>query len=254
MPTRVHELTDAGIKAAKNYLGALRNGFAIPFPDTLLTDPQYAKPADPPAYVERRPFASRRDAGVYLTRRLAPLGAARVLGNARLWSWLGMFYFEDIVNKDINGDISLGRNPDIAYVIVPQGNERTFHNRLMLAYEIYTQQGENNAWYILDEPVNSISRFSLRLTNKQEVFRSKGIVRLAHLLYVNPTTRRLKTGALSDARATATPGSLPRLLDVLDQLYMTYDIYGMEADAILPLLPSEFDRFNPMLDPAAATG
>ena len=48
-----------------------------------------------------------------------------------------------------------------------------------------------------------------------------------------------------ESRSTAPPGSLYRLLDVLDQLSMTYDVYGMAAERILPLLPPEFDRFKP---------
>lgn len=249
-PHIIHELTDSGIRHSKDYLTALRDGLRIPFPDRLLTDTQYATPVQPHVHVERRSFDSRRDAALYLVRRLAPVGSSGVIGNHGLWSWLGMFYFEDVVNKDSAGNPQLGRNPDIAYVIDPQetgrGGTRRYAHRLMLAYEIYTRH-EEHAWLMLDDPINSLSRFTLRLSDKQEAFRSMGVIDLAHRLYADRRTRRLKPGATQgESRSTAPPGTLSRLLDVLDQLYMTYDVYGMSADRILPLLPPEFDRFKPV--------
>ena len=249
-PHIIHELTDAGIRAAKDYLASLREGKRFPFPETLLTGPQYAAPIEPRVHVEQRSFDSRRDAGLYLVRRLAPLGSSGIIGNHRLWSWLGMFYFESMVEKDADGTPLLGRKPDIAFVIDPQGTgrgeTRRYAHRLMLAYEIYTRH-EERAWLMLDDPIDSLNRFTLRLSDKQEAFRSVGVIDLAHRLYADRRTRKLNPGATQgESRFTAPPGSLYRLLDVLDQLYMTYDVYGMTADRILPLLPPEFDRFKPV--------
>ena len=249
---RVHELTSDGIAAAKAWLSALRGGVSFPFPEAILTSPPYAQPVEPEIYVNRRKFSTRRDAGIYFIRLLAPLGHAQVINNPYLWSWLGMFYFDEVVRKDTNGNPNLGRDTDIAYVIDPapgpdagRSATRRYAHRLMLAYEIYRQHGEN-AWFMLDEPINSLRDFTQRLVAAQELFRSKGIVPLAHTLYVNPDTRRLKPNTVNYSRANAPPGSLPRLIDVLNQLYMTYDVYGMSAEQLLPSLPSEFDRFKPI--------
>ncbi len=247
---RVHELTPRGIKSAKAWLGALRSGVDIPLSSDILTAPSYAKPVHPEIYVEDVEFKTRRDAGLYLVRRLAPMGEARVIDNAYLWSWLGMFYFDKLVRKDSDGNIRLGRMPDIAYVIDPDasgeswGESRRYANRLMLAYDIYRQHGED-AWFMLQEPVTSLGRFTLRLASAPELFRSRGIVKLAQLLYPDPETLEMKDGWTGETRATAPPGSMLRLIDVLKQLYMTYDVYGMTAEQLLPLLPSEFDRFKP---------
>ena len=249
---RVHELKPEGISVAKDWLAALRSGLSIPFPDTILTSSLYAQPVEPEIYVDERIFKTRRDAGVYFIRTLAPLGPTRIINNPYLWSWLGIFYFNQIVRKNSEGKPNLGRSPDIAYVIDPnasqdiRGETRWFANRLMLAYDICWQHGEN-AWLMLDEPVNSLSRFTMRLASAPELFRSNGIVSLVHLLYADPKTRKLKVNAGSTSRATAPPGSLPRLVDVLAQLYMTYDVYGMIGEQLLPLLPPEFDRFKPTM-------
>jgi hypothetical protein len=192
--------------------------------------------------VERRDFTTRRDAAEYLAPRLEPLGASRIIGNYPLWSWLGMFYFDAVVRKNPDGSPRIGSN-DVQFVIDPnaegRGEKRRFAHRLMLAYEIYTQHGEN-AWYMLDEPINSLRHFTDRLVGKPEAFRSKGVIRLAHTLYVNSKTRRLKEGVAAGGGNQRPIGGIVRLIDVLDQLYMTYDVYGMTPEQLLPLLPPEF--------------
>ncbi len=248
---RVRELTDMGIRDAKDYLASLREGKYSPFPDSLLTNPLYATEVEPAVYVTQQQFSARRDAALYLTECLSPLPASRVIENYRLWSWLGMFYFDTVARKDADGNPRLGRDPDIAYVIDPnpgaqagRGETRRYAHRLMLAYEIYTRHSEG-AWFMLEEPVNSLSTFTLRLASAPELFRSAGIVGLAHILYADSQGNRLKAGSYGDDRVTAPPGSLPRLIDVLGQLNMNYDVYGMSPEQILPLLPPEFDRFKP---------
>lgn len=245
---RLHELTPEGISAAKNWLSALRGGLSIPLPDVILTSDPYARPVEPEIYVDARTFKTRRDAGIYFIRTLARLGPTRVLNNTSLWSWLGMYYFDTVVRKDIDGSPRLGRTPDIAYVIDSQDRESwggMWAHRLMLAYETYAKHGEG-AWYMLDEKVNILSRFTARLS-RPNLFRAEGIVPLAHLLYADPTTRKLKPDSTGwTSRGNVPPGSIFRLITVLSQLYMTYDVYGtMTAEQILPLLPSEFDRFKP---------
>lgn len=251
----VRELTAEGISAAKAYLSALRQDDRAPFQDVLLTDARYAARVTPEVYVERRRFANRREAGAYLAGQLAPLGEARVADNAPLWSWLGMFYFHQVVRIGANGNPRLGRNPDVAYVIDPdetgRGSRRHFAHRLLLSWEIYTRHGET-AWYLLDEPVISLSHLADRLVGAPEMFRSVGIVDLAHRLYANPQTRELKPGLLGGGGNQRPAGGVVRLLDVLNQLYMTYDVYGMTAEQLLGLLPPEFDRFRPDTMPVTA--
>ena len=246
---RVHELTPEGIRAAKDYLAMVREGRDIPslYLDMLLSDARYAIVLEPAVYVEKRRFKTRRDAALYLVRRLAPLGTSRIIGNYQLWSWLGMFYFDAIVRKDSTGRPRIGRDPDVAYVIDPGelGRSAASHrNRLMIAYEIYERHREN-AWLMLSEPLNSMRDFTHRLSDKAEAFRSRGVIQLAHIMYADRDNGRVKVGAAGGGGNTSPEGGISRLLAVLDQLYMTYDVYGMTTEQILPLLPSEFDRFKP---------
>ena len=242
----IRQMNAKGITESKSYLATLRAGqVAAPFPNHVLTDTEYSDVLEPATSIEARSFADRRQAGQYLSEKLAHFPIEEVQQNYGLWSWLGIFYFNNLVNRDDSGNPDLGRDSDAAYVLDPAtpgwGDNR---HRLLMAYETYTLHGEN-AWFMLDQPVNSAGQLTNRLSGKPTIFRSRGIVKLAHLLYADPLTRSTKRGFGGGGQNQRSPGNLMRFIDVLDQLYMTYDVYGMTAEELMKLLPSEFDRWLP---------
>ena len=241
--TAVCELTEEGMRQAETYLKSIRQFGWMPLPTGLLSDHKYAEPVEPEAYVESRGFANRREAGQYLAAQLEPLGSGAVAGNAYLWSWLGMFYLEQTAH-----DGRRGAYAEIAHLIDPRTHDSRdrSHHRLMMAYDVWTLHGED-AWLLLDAPAGSMGQFTLRVVQSPELFRSRGVVQLIHQLYADRATRRLRRGALGTDNATAPPGSLPRIIRVLNQLSMTYDVYGMTGEQLLPLLPQEFDRFRSLV-------
>lgn len=242
----IHQMKHKGIVASKEYLATLRAGQVDAlFPEYVLSDPEYAEVMDPATSVEARSFADRRAAGQYLSDRLAHFPVDEIQQNYGLWSWLGMFYFSSLVNRDANGHPDLGRDSDAAYILDPAAPGWSDNrHRLLMAYETYTLHGEN-AWFMLDQPVNSASQLTNRLSGKPTIFRAQGIVKLAHLLYTDPSTRNTKRGFGGGGQNQRSPGNLMRFIDVLDQLYMTYDVYGMTAEELMKLLPSEFDSWLP---------
>ena len=252
-PFAVGEMTPQGLELARDdILGRLREGRNLdavrPMLDTLLSHPAYSEPVAPPVYVERRPFANRREAGAYLQPRLEPLGARRITGNYALWSWLGMFYLEQTAGRySSSGRLRVSAS-DVAYILDPQGGGRGVsqghRHRLMAAYEIYARHGER-AWCMLDQPLSSMEHFAERLLGAPLLFNAPGIVELAHLLYADRRAGAYKQHFQGSGSEQRPPGGMVRLIDVLNQLSMTYDVYGMAAGQLLPLLPPEFDEWKP---------
>ena len=60
-------------------------------------------------------------------------------------------------------------------------------------------------------------------------------------LYLDRPTMSLKRG---HAGGNTSPGSARRFAMLLQQLDLTYDILEMSSDAIIGLLPAEFDKFR----------
>ena len=138
---------------------------------------------------------------------------------------------------------------DVAYVIDPQskrrGDSQRHRNRLLAAWDIYTQHGEARAQGLLSHPVSAMEQLADRLLGAVEAYRALGIMDLANRLYTDPATGTQKSGIAGGGRDNQRPpGGIVRLLDVLNQLYMTYDVYGMTAEQLLPLLPAEFERWQ----------
>ena len=239
---RVKQLTPDGIKLAREFLRDAREGKATELPNGLLTDAAYARDISASCFVEKRTFANRRDAGQYLSQTLEPLGIGETNGNYPLWSWLGMFFLESLVDKDAQERFKIGRIPDYAFVIDVSGMDtRDFlSNRLMLSWETYRYHGDQYASWMLEQPVMSIPKLVERTIRSRQRFASHGIIKLIGLLYIDQATRRVRTRAGADDAV----GGIRRLNDVLDQLYMTYDVYGMSAEKLLAILPEEFKHFN----------
>ena len=77
-----------------------------------------------------------------------------------------------------------------------------------------------------------------RIFNTNRIFNSAGIVELIIRLYTQGT--RQKPRAVQNTSA----GGLLHLIRVLDQLERTHDVYGMEPEALLRVLPSEFRAWD----------
>ena len=243
--TRVCRLTDDGMEAARRHLKSIREDGWVEMIPGMLSHPRYAEPIEQDAYVELRPFANRREAGQYLGERLKPIAEAGLAADPAMWSWLGMFFLDEMHHQDAATSRRIGEFAEAAYLIDPVNHDSRdkSHHRLLIAYDTWMQHGED-AWLLLNDAVGSMSEFTLRLVHSHEVFRSQGIVKLAHLLYADERKGKLREGSSGINKGTPPPGSLRRLLAVLNSLSLTYDVYGMTAEQLLPLLPAEFDRFR----------
>ena len=247
MKAQLRKFTPEGLDRASEVLDRIRNDASPNFTD-LLTNPRYSYPFHPYVEVEIRDFLTRREVGESLSASFADAGVGdpAIIEDHDAWSWLAM---RCIAPKSEDDNVELGRTANMAYVFDPKretGQNLTrakWRNFMRLSYEIYVQHGEG-AWLMLNERPRSLSQFTMRLAQAPELFRAKGIVPLAHMLYADRDTGRLKRDSTAQQRSSAPPGSLPRLIDVLNQLYMNYDVYGMEAERLIELLPSEFDRFR----------
>ena len=239
--TPLRRLTTAGITKAQAFLQHLRDN-----PDADRTPPQEILYGDcsrrfatPNVLVEPRTFSTRREAGEYLSSVLAPV-RNHVMNDAGVWSWLGMYFLTGTAPKALSPNnmtliFESGENTSNA----GRSEQQKYRHYLWGSWRLYEQHGEKAA-FLLDQAISSMDDLSQRTFGSRRVFTSVSIVEVILRLYTNG--RRKKRGYVHSA------GGLRHLLHVLPQLELTYDVYGMEADAVLRILPAPFRRWDERTD------
>ena len=84
----------------------------------------------------------------------------------------------------------------------------------------------------------TLPTITFHILNSLRVFNSVGVVPLILELYTENNEQK------KGLRATA-PGNIYRFFHVLEQLECTYDVYGMSSEALMNILPPEFDQWKP---------
>lgn len=233
--TRARRLTPAGIRRAKAHLDALRADPLTRFdvPDEILFDRQFAVEFKDAPLVEHRPFGTRRDAAEYI-QSFDPQIGPDFVDDWPFWSWLGLFHLSDILSA------RQMRVPSVdEWIVVDPANSRSAsmgaRHYLRAGWRLADVYGERVA-FLLNRDIVQHQIISQNVLDFQRHFNSVGIVDLIISLYTRNDVQR--------RGFTAGPGSIRHLQRVLDQLALTHDVYGMPAEALMEILPPEFDRWK----------
>ena len=245
--TEVRRLTDAGIERAKEFLANMReNPSARPEPPReLLFGDRFSRLFMENVRVERRPFRTRREAAEYFAPRFSSIRHL-ISDHAGVWSWLGMYYFADTVQ--VEGDIVRLSPVDETFIVQPDDRRSyllRYRHYLWSAWRLHETHGEGVA-FLLDQELTSFGDIPERALGSIRLFNSKGIIQLILRLYTQGKRQKRGFGQR--------PGGLRHLVRVLDQLERTYDVYGMSPDALIKVLPEEFQRWDGQSAPHALNG
>ena len=232
----VRRMTAEGLQRARDFLAEMRERPSAPRepPPDLLYDDRYSRPFQPDVWIERRSFQTRREAAEYIAPKFEPI-RHRVANHAGVWSWLGMYYFADTVRVE-DGTVRL--SPLDETFVAQHGNGRShrlrYQHYLWSAWRLYVMYGDSVA-FLLDQDITSLTGLADRALRSIRTFNSAGVIPL--MLHLYTANNRQKRGYRDY------PGGQRHLLRVLDQLERTYDVYGMEPDALLSILPDDFQRW-----------
>ena len=236
--TPLRQLTAAGIAQAQEFLSYLRkrpDADRTP-PEKLLFGDCCSAPFDsePTIMVEPRAFVTRREAGAYLSPLLRPVGS-RVIEDAGVWSWLGMYYLKHIAPPKLSpNNMTLIFESGVETSNAGRSDQQVYRHYLWGSWQIYERHGERAA-FLLDQRISSWDDLSQRSFGTRRVFTSRGVVQVMLRLYTAGSQK--KRGHVHGQ------GGLRHLLRVLPQLELTYDVYGMEPAALLRVLPREFQSW-----------
>jgi hypothetical protein len=233
----VRALNAAGIDRFRGYLAALRAGATADPPVPLLADPAGTEELSAEVQVEPLRFATRWRAGEYLWERLAPLAPKEVEGNRGLWAWLALYYFDQLAPRRADGT----RRPGRDYRHVPDFDFRHRYRHLLFGPFAVYRRHRAHAVLLLSGPLHVEPSVYQEITSRQDLIASRGVIEALNALYLDRSRGFPKRGAHAAAEH---PGTLRRFVRVLQQLDLTYDIYGMSGNAIVDLLPPEFDAWR----------
>lgn len=236
---QLHRLTDAGIARFQQFLDSQKTSEAEAFDADLLVDSAYAVVAgDGPDVPDECSFKTRFDAA----SGVDPIITAAKLEDASLdrgvWCWLSWHWFESLCATNKSGQRD------------PKGSERWVLN---LDYKRYYRHLLAGPWWVYnahrDDPerarsllftdVDKPGELVGQIAAYQEFVSNPGLVEMVTRLYYDPDQKRLRRG-----HGDKKNGGARRLVKVIRQLDMIWDLYSTPADEFLALLPSEFDRFK----------
>ena len=236
----IRKFTDEGIDQFRNYLAELREGSIFPPPLHILNDHATSEPINGEVQIENRNFGTRLDLARYLDDILANIDSDSIETDVHLWSWLSLFYFDQVCPVEKNGVRKPGR--DYRHILEPgyPNGHRHLIGGVYLVYTVY-ELGEGLTKLLLWTPLHMESKFHHQLAGRQTLITNRGILDAAHQMYFNGMEGIPKRGALGEKNS---PGTLLRYIDVIQQLDLNYDLYSMVGDEVLELLPAEFNKWK----------
>jgi len=230
---RVRSLTEEGVDCFSQYIQGLRGDPSLHCPD--LNTEQYSEEFHSIEIDEKAKFSSRLELGRYLyklfSREKIPRGD--IVGNKKLWTWLTYIWFDGLCpdKEKVRGYERYVYDPDY----------RHYYRHLVAeTYHIYESYGEEKSKLFLECRPYEHGDFIEQMASKQEFISNKNLIEAAHELYWDSHANRLKPGSTDRKR----PGNVRRLIMVMDQLKLTYDLHSMSAKELLKLLPTEFEHWK----------
>lgn len=236
----IRQLTPEGVAAFRRYLARLRGDAVEAPPLHLLTDTRASRAVHGAGRVSQGAFKNRLDLARYLDTALEGIDADELEAGVGLWSWLSLYYFDQVCPKAKSGR----RRPGSDYRHILRPDYRHGHRHLLAgAYLVYSVfgLGEAPSRLLLGSSPDKENSFCKELAGRQNFITNRGVMAAADQLYYNPHTGRPKRGALNKKDA---PGTLPRFIHVIQQLDLNYDLYSMTGPEIIGLLPPEFDAWK----------
>ena len=235
----VRSLNRLGVERLRTYLAQLRAGEAEDAPPVeLLDDTSYTNELPLEIELDERRFERRFELGRYLHENLSALGVDVTDRDVGLWAWLSLALFDQVCPVGVDGV----RRPGRDYRHIPEFGYRGRYRHLLFGPYLVYRRHEVHSILLLSGAVDSESGLYHEITSRQDLIANKGVVDAALMLYFDPKRRRPKAGAQGSLHQ---PGTVRRFVRLLQQLDVTYDIYGLSGKQILELLPEEFETFQP---------
>lgn len=233
----IRTFNEEGLNEFERIIGEIRAGGIKEISESLLYEEQYSEIYEPIINIEKVDFKNKNELVPYLVNRLNLKNNKDLYFDKGLWSWLSAFYFDNICPQDGNGNRKLN---ETAFYILRDPKNYTKYYRHLLAYpcRLYSELGDAAKIFLVGTFLKR-GEITEQFGAYQEIALNKGILDAANLMYWDNVTGSIKRGAAGKGA-----GSARRLVRIIRQYQMTYDLNSMKGEEIAGLLPDEFNKWK----------
>ena len=232
----VRTFNDKGIASFEEVLQKMKNGELKDMPDDLLFNDHLSEPYEPVVNIEKVIYTEKNDLIPYIVAKLDLRNNKHLYFDRGLWTWLSAFYFHNICPIGYDGKRKVN---ELAYYILRDPKNYTKFYRHLLAYpsRVYAELDESSRIFLVGSFVKR-GEITEQFGAYQEIALNKPIIDAANILYWDASSNSIKRGA-----ASKSGGSARRLVRIIRQYQLTYDLNSMKGVDIVNILPAEFSKW-----------
>jgi hypothetical protein len=233
--SRLGRFTKEGIEEFRKLLDSIRKGQIQSLPEGFVDEPRFRQQVGQ-VEIEKQVFESKIEMIRHIHDEvLQGLRITDCLYDIDLCSWLAAFYFDSICPMK-NGNRNVG--DDVRYILMsPRVYNRYYRHLIASPLRIYHDLGDIST-FLLNGAPHVRGDFYEQITSRQKVISSPGVVEAIRILYWD----NAKDGPKKKALNKDGDGVLRRLLvSAIPQFNRTYDLFSMNQDDIIGLLPEEYN-------------
>jgi hypothetical protein len=237
MNCQLRRFTYEGVGKFRDFLNELRAGNMMNSLEDILYNGDFTEKMSG-SVDKQKNFESKYMAAKYLEPIIRQTNIKDQYTDVGFWSWLSAFYFDQVCPSSPSG------------VIRPYGDERyilntewnRFYRHLLAAPVMMYDYHRENGMILLYGRLYEMGDFIEQLMSRQDIAQNRELIKVANMLYWNPKESAPVAGVRQKEHR---PGTLRRLVDIIQQIDLTFDLYSMKSEEIIGILPREFRRFIP---------
>mgnify|MGYP001156641630 CR=1 FL=1 len=175
----LRQFRDEGIQVFRSFLASCRINPSVAVPRELLEDDSLTTVVVPEIEVESRAFETKADAAEYFASVLKQLSNDDIANNAGLWTWLTLFYFEQVCPLR---DGSRRVKNDYHYIFEPRNPRHFYRHLLFIAWRVLNVAPHHNR-LMLNGSVATLDKVTTEIMKRLYLTRIPCIFEVLDRLY-----------------------------------------------------------------------
>lgn len=230
------KLNSKGSSEFKSFVEHLRAGEFRNTPMHLLDSDETSELLDFEIDFDDREFSSRYEFGLYLVDKLKHIEPHTLISDYNFWTTIALIWFDQLCPAGQDGT----RKPSMVYNYILSNDYRHRpRHAVFTTWQLVEQYGED-AMFLLSKEMPIRGELIEQIMGRQNYVSREGVIRAASRLYTDTENRTFKKGAA----ARTSPGCVARYAAWLNQIDLNYDLFEMNADQLIAIMPKEFERFS----------